>query len=112
MVTDKVHGLLGLARRAGKIAAGDSAVEANLKKQKVFLLLFTEDASAGVVQKYSHWCGDLGIPTVTYGQKEVIGQAIGLSPRTLVAVLDEGFAKAIHKAVHETTAESGQILRR
>ncbi|MBC9786042.1 ribosomal L7Ae/L30e/S12e/Gadd45 family protein [Heliobacterium chlorum] len=112
MVTDKIYGLLGLARRAGKIASGDSAVEANMKKQKVALLLVAKDASSGVTDKFSHWCADLKVPVVTFGQKESIGRALGQSPRSLVAVLDDGFARAIRKAISETSTESSQISRR
>ena len=90
----KIQSLIGLARRAGKVASGDAQIEAMLKKKKGFLLIIAEDAQ-GAQKKYNQWAGDLQLPVFVAGTKLELGHSIGLSPRSAVLILDEGFAKAI-----------------
>jgi len=96
-MNDRLKSLLGLARRAGKLAAGTADIEAALKKRKGFLLLLAEDAP-GAQKKYLRWAGDLGIETIIAGQKADLGRAIGLTPRAAVLILDQGFARLILEA--------------
>jgi ribosomal protein L7Ae-like RNA K-turn-binding protein len=86
-----------MARRAGKIVSGESQVEAILKKNKGQLLILAEDAPS-VQKKYRQWAGDLKIPIIIFGTKQELGIALGLSPRSVILVMDDGFAKAILKA--------------
>lgn len=93
---ERIYSLLGLARRAGKITSGESQIEAMLKKRKGFLLILAEDAP-GTHKKYGKWAEDLRLPVLILGTKQDLGTAIGLSPRSTVLIMDEGFAKAILK---------------
>lgn len=93
----KILSYIGMARRAGKIVSGESQVEAMLKKNKGQLLILAEDAP-GVQRKYEQWAGDLKIPIIIIGTKQELGIALGLSPRSVILVMDDGFAKAILKA--------------
>ncbi|HEY8909618.1 MAG TPA: ribosomal L7Ae/L30e/S12e/Gadd45 family protein [Desulfosporosinus sp.] len=90
----RIQSLIGIARRASKIATGDAQVEAMLKKRKGFLLIIAEDAP-GAQKKYNLWANDLKLPVLVTGTKLEIGHSIGLSPRSAVLILDQGFAKAI-----------------
>ncbi|KAB2954353.1 L7Ae/L30e/S12e/Gadd45 family protein [Heliorestis acidaminivorans] len=99
MDSAKFYALLGFARRAKKVASGETAVEANLKKGKVLLLILSEDGSEHSSEKYEQWCQDIGVKTVRFGTKIALGTALGQSPRTMVAILDEGFAKAIEQTL-------------
>jgi ribosomal protein L7Ae-like RNA K-turn-binding protein len=86
-----------MARRAGKVASGESQVEAYFKKQKGHLLLIAED-SPGAATKFNQWANDIHIPVLVTGTKQELGSAIGLSPRSIVLIIDRGFAEAIIKA--------------
>lgn len=90
----RIQSLMGIARRAGKIASGEAEVEAMLKKRKGFLLIIAEDAH-GAQKKYDKWASDIKLPVFITGTKMEIGHSIGLSPRSAVLILDQGFAKAI-----------------
>ncbi|MHB1653941.1 MAG: L7Ae/L30e/S12e/Gadd45 family ribosomal protein [Desulfitobacteriaceae bacterium] len=92
-----MRALLGLARKAGKVASGDSQVEAFLKKGKGYLLILAEDA-LGTQKKYLRWAEDLKLPAFVAGNKEELGACMGLSSRAAVLILDQGFAKAISEA--------------
>ncbi len=93
----RILSLIGMARGAGKITSGESQVEAMLKKKKGYLLIFAEDAQSAQT-KYGQWAGDLKIPILILGTKQELGIALGLSPRSVILVMDHGFAKAILKA--------------
>ncbi|HWQ70823.1 MAG TPA: L7Ae/L30e/S12e/Gadd45 family ribosomal protein [Desulfitobacteriaceae bacterium] len=93
----RILSYLGMARRAGKIISGESQVEAMLKKNKGQLLILAEDAP-NVQKKYEQWAHDLKIPIIVFGTKNELGIALGLSPRSVILVMDDGFAKAILKA--------------
>ncbi|HUS89765.1 MAG TPA: L7Ae/L30e/S12e/Gadd45 family ribosomal protein [Desulfosporosinus sp.] len=90
----RIQSLIGIARRAGKIATGNAQVEAMMKKRKGFLLIMAEDAPS-TQKKYNQWAGDLKLPILVIGTKLELGHSIGLSPRSAVLILDQGFAKAI-----------------
>lgn len=90
----RIQSLIGIARRAGKVASGDAQIEAMLKKRKGFLLIIAEDAH-GAQKKYTQWANDIKLPVYVTGTKLELGRLIGLSPRSAVLILDQGFAKAI-----------------
>ena len=92
----RIGALIGIARRAGKVAAGQAQVEAMMKKRRGYLLIMAEDA-AGVQKKYWQWAGDLKLPVLITGTKEELGQSLGLSPRSILLIMDQGFAKALLK---------------
>lgn len=90
----RIQSLLGIARRAGKIAAGNAQVEAMLKKRKGFLLIMAVDALR-TQKKYNQWANEQNLPILVTGTKSELGHSIGLSPRSAVLVLDQGIAEAI-----------------
>ena len=77
MNEDKILNLLGLAQRAGKVISGDFIVE----------------------KKYTQLAETHQIPLHSIANKEALGTAIGKEVRVVVAVLDDGFAKAIVKEI-------------
>jgi len=93
---ERIAGYLGLAQRAGKIAAGDTAAQEALRKGKAFLLVLAEDAAPQVQEEMRTLAGD-NTPVLMWPDKVDLGRIVGKSRRGAVALLDEGFAKAICK---------------
>ncbi len=93
----KLAGLLGMARRAGRLSIGfDAAINA-AKDGKAFLLLTSLDASAKTVKECAFIANtkDVSVMTLPF-DKAALAAAIGMhKPVAVVAVCDEGFAKAI-----------------
>lgn len=94
----KVAGLLGFARKGKKLVSGEAAAEAALKKGQAKLVILAEDISPNLQKRYTHWCRDEGVPLVSGETKLKLGLALGLSPRTVIVVTDENFAKSIIEA--------------
>lgn len=57
-------------------------------------MIIAED-SPGSITKYTQWADDLHIPVMICSTKQELGTAVGLSPRALILIMDDGFAKAI-----------------
>ena len=95
----KVLSLFGLAARAGRIASGEFQTETAVKAGTAYLVVVAEDASDNTKKLFSDKCSFYKVPVITLGTKDELGHAIGKEFRASLAVLDEGFAKAVMKKI-------------
>jgi len=93
----RVAGYLGIAQKAGKIAAGDTAAKEALIKGKASMLVLAEDAAPKVKEELTALAE--GVPVIYWPDKDGLGYLVGKSRRGALVVLDEGFAKAIRKVL-------------
>ena len=96
---DKVLNLLGIAMKAGKLVSGETATEHAIKEFSAWLVIIATDASNNTTKHFTDMCNYRDIPLVTYGTREQLGRAIGKDLRSNMAVVDEGLAQAIVKAI-------------
>ena len=101
MNEDKVLNLLGLAQRAGKLSSGDFIVEKAMKKKTPKLVLLAGDCAVNNEKKYIQLAELHHIPLRKVGCKETLGTAIGKEVRVVVAIEDDGFAKALLKEIDQ-----------
>lgn len=106
MKKDSVLSLAGLAKKAGKIAAGEFQTENAVKSGKASLVIVSEEASENTKKKFRNMCDFYHVPIFFYGTKEQLGVAIGCEFRASIAVLDAGFSKTIEKHL-ESRKEGG-----
>lgn len=97
MTEEKLLGLLGLAHRAGAIAAGAMQVEKALLSGRCQLLLIAIDSAAETKKQFSAVTLRTGIPFINVLTKLQMGTAVGKSPKAALAVTDPGFAGAIRR---------------
>ncbi len=91
-------GLLGLARRAGKLGNGDEAVKGACSRNLAKLLLVASDASDRTKATFKSIAESFELPCITVSEtREEIGNALGKRPSAIVAVCDTGFSAAIAK---------------
>jgi len=95
----KIAGYIGIAQKAGKIAAGDAAALAAIEKGKVFLAIIAADAATTVRQGIEDAATGKNVPIIFWRDKIDLGYIIGKSRRGAIAVLDQGLAAAILKIV-------------
>ena len=95
----KFFSLLGLCKRANKLAAGEVAAEQAVrsKQMPVYLLILAEDAPANTKKKFRNSAAYYEIPLIEIGQKEDLGRAIGADLRSIIAITEEGFAKKLQE---------------
>lgn len=96
----KIAGYLGLAQRAGKIAAGDGAAREALLHGRASLLVLAEDAAESVRRELTALAGE-DVPVLLWPDKNQLGLVVGKSRRGALALLDAGFSRAILKTIEK-----------
>ena len=94
--------LLGFAQKAGKLAAGDAAVENFLKKGRIRLLVFSDELSE---VRQGFWQQQAELQEIAWivlhATKAEMGLAVGMSPRGIIGVIDQNMAEAIMKKMQD-----------
>lgn len=97
MKKNSVLPLIGIAKKAGKIAAGEFQTENAVKSGKASLVIISAEASDNTKKKFRNMCTFYDVPVYFYGGKVELGAAIGCEFRASLAVLDEGLSRSIEK---------------
>ncbi|MCL1816047.1 MAG: ribosomal L7Ae/L30e/S12e/Gadd45 family protein [Clostridiales bacterium] len=86
---------IGLAMKAGMVAAGDLAAKKSLTGGKVYLLVLAKDTSSTVIQQLTQMALQKSLPLLWWPDKNSLGQIVGKSLRGALAILDKGLSDAI-----------------
>ncbi len=105
MKRDSVLALVGIAKKAGKVAAGEFQTEQAVKSGKAYLVIVSSEASENTKKKFRNMCAFYEIPVVFYGGKEQLGKAVGCEFRASLAVTDEGLSRSIEKKLLQFASE-------
>ncbi|MCI8863988.1 MAG: 50S ribosomal protein L7ae [Lachnospiraceae bacterium] len=97
----KVLGLVGLAMKAGKAASGEFMAEKAVKSGKARLVVVSVEASDNTKKMFTNMCTYYKVPICYFGGKGELGHAMGKEERASLAIVDEGFAKAIVKQMNK-----------
>lgn len=98
---NKIFSMVGMATRAGKTVAGEFSVEKAVKTGKAFLVMVSEEASDNTKKLFLNKCKYYQIPVYVYGRKEELGNSTGNGERATIAIMDEGFSRAIEKLLED-----------
>lgn len=95
---ESVLSLLGLAKKAGRLEAGEEPVGGAARAHDARLILLASDAADNTVRRAKHFAGAgaclcASIPAT----KDELGRAVGRSQSAMLAVTDVGFAEAAAK---------------
>lgn len=101
MRQNRVLSLVGLATKARKTVSGEFSTEKALKDGRAVLVLVSTESSDNTKKKFQNMCTYYEVPVYFYGTKEELGAAMGQEFRASLAVLDEGFGKAIEKLLQQ-----------
>ncbi len=94
--------LLGFAQKAGKLAAGESAVENFLKKGRLLLLVISAELSEPRKRFWQQQAQVYQVPWIVLeATKLELGLAVGSSPRGVIGILDRNMAEAIMKKMQD-----------
>ncbi len=101
MSENKIYSFIGLARKAGKLALGESLTEQAVKRGKAELVLITQDASDNTKNKIETAVYGRNIPMLQFGSKEKLGHILGKTFFSAIAVTDKGFAERIKTMIEQ-----------
>ena len=91
MANDPFLGMLGLARRAGKLAFGDELVREACTDKKTRCVFVAADAGMSTAKKAAFYAESANVPLVTLPHsKDALGAAIGKNGCAVCAVTDIG----------------------
>ena len=93
----KFYSLLGLCKRAGRLAGGEVAAEQAVRGKEARLLVVAGDASANTKKKFRNSAAYYHIPLAEVGTKAELGKAVGEDMRAVLAITDAGFAKKLQE---------------
>ncbi len=94
---ERILNYLGLAQKAGKLAAGDGATLNAVRDGSAHLVVCAGDVAPSVQRELEAALDQKNLPVISLADKQRLGRAVGKSHRGMVAVLDAGFAGAILK---------------
>lgn len=89
-MNDKIKGMMGLAKRAGKLIGGQELVLEAIRSGKAEIVIITTDASDNTKKMFRDKCDYYHVPIFEYAEKTDFGNAS-------MAVCDENFAGALKK---------------
>lgn len=104
-MNDRILGLLGLCRRAGKLTAGNDAVIDDVKNNRSKIVIITEDISKNTEKKMMLACHRLNVKILKLNRsQQELSNAIG-KYCTVISVSDSGFAKKLFRLIQEENQE-------
>lgn len=92
---DKLLGMIGLAKRAGKVITGEDLCVKAIKSGKSVLVIIASDASCNTKKSIADSCRFYNVKYIEAATKAELGKFTGSDSRAAVSVNDDNFAKAI-----------------
>ena len=96
----RVLGLIGLCRRAGKLIFGSEACLEAVERKKVKLILVAEDAASKTKENFIYFCEKNKIPIVQFGRIDEISKAIGKDNKAVIGIKEKNLADEIVKIIN------------
>lgn len=107
MTANKLAGLLGMCRRAGRLTVGFDAVAA-LCREKQVLLMLAADAAPRTVRQITFQAGEKPIHRLPLTREET-ARAVGASkPVAVLATTDAGFIRALRPLLNTAQEEESR----
>ncbi len=113
-VTNRVLSLIGMARKAGLVASGSQLVLSSLQNPRdIAWVLLATDVSQGVGskvrQRVKNSANRSEILLLEYFDKATLGTALGLSERSVVALMKSPLAQTLNKELQRYKYVMGEL---
>lgn len=108
MEEHKIYSFIGLARKAGGVAAGDCAAEYAIKRGRAACVILAGDASPNTAKKYREHCGAKGIRIISFGTRQRLGEILGKEAYSVIAITDKRFSARLEEMIEAETNHDKQ----
>ena len=105
MKINKVYGLLGLARRAGKISFGTQSSIETIKNKKAYLVIVAEDSSKRTKESFANLANEKQLPIREIGTIEELSKAIGQVNKAIIVIKEKNFAEELIRII-----DGGEVI--
>lgn len=95
----KVDSYLGFATKSKNLVSGYQTCLHTIQKNKLKLLILSEDLSENTVKKMSKLADENDVPVRIYGKSEELSKATGSQERGIFGITDVNFADVILKEI-------------
>ncbi len=92
---NKFFQFLGLTKRAGKLLAGYNKCEDALKRNKIYLIIISKDASENTISKFIGYGEKYKIPVLQGCNKEDLGSALGVDEIKILCISDKNMSEKL-----------------
>lgn len=99
MIHPDALGRIGLARRAGKLAAGEENCLKALRTRKASLVILAADASDNTKKRFRDKCAHYKVPLIETGTRHELGAAVGRGMAAILAVTDPHLADGLLRTI-------------
>ena len=100
LINSKICGLLGLARRAGKLSFGTEACKKDIEKNKIKLIIIAKDSAERTKMNFKNICKEKNIPIFEILNIEEISNSIGQNNKAIIGIKDINFSNEIIKIIN------------
>lgn len=105
---NKVLGMIGLAKRAGKVTSGEFLCEKAVKGGQSRLIIIASDISENGKKDIVDACIHYGVEYIEFAASAELGKAIGAGSRMVVSVNDDNFKNAILSGIERIDEHYGR----
>lgn len=102
----KLFGMLGLAKRAGKVSTGAFVCDKMIRSKRAKLVILASDASENTKKSVTDSCAYYNIKLIELSDMAGLGHITGGGERAVVSVNDNNFAKAISDIYDNISCET------
>ena len=92
---DKFFNFLGLTKRSGNLIEGYSKCDEQRNRQRFYLVILADDASASTRKKFKNHCIEKEIYLIEDFSKEELGYSIGREEIKVLAITDKNMANKL-----------------
>jgi ribosomal protein L7Ae-like RNA K-turn-binding protein len=104
--SERIGGLVGLGRRAGRLSIGSRETRDGLWRGTIHLVLLAGDGSPRDRQRLERVAGEVGVPAREVGTRAELGSWIGRGPVSVLGIQDPNLAAAVQAKVDAAALES------
>ncbi len=104
-VNQNIYGLIGLARRAGKLSFGIESCKQEIEKGKGKLIIIAKDISEKTKSKIEELAKVHKVPLRQIGTIEELSNSIGQVKKAIIVIKEENLAKELIKRI-----DGGEII--
>lgn len=94
-MTNKFLQFIGLCKKAGKLLEGYNRCEEYISKDKVELVIISEDCSNNTRDKFVGYCEKKNIPYINGLTKQDLGNAVGRVEINILGVIDKNMSERL-----------------
>lgn len=102
-MNDKFLQFLSLAKKAGNLVEGYNKCEDAVKRNKIKLIILSEDAAQNTINKFSSYCIRYKVPIIKSSSKEILGTTLGRLEIKIIGVTDEKMSNKLRELHSEMT---------